>query len=57
MRPWIMRNTDALQNIVESLTVVKYLNPGVYVAMHNRVLQFPGVIKDKEQLRFIKKES
>jgi L-asparaginase len=57
MRPWIMRNTDALQNIVESFSVVKLLNPGVYVAMHNRVLQFPGVVKDKEQLRFIKKES
>ena len=54
MRPWIMRNSDSLQNIVESLSVVKLLNPGVYVAMHNRVLQFPGVTKDKDQLRFVK---
>lgn len=55
MRPWIMRNTDALQNIVESFAVVQLLHSGVYVAMHNRILQFPGVIKDKKQLRFIAK--
>ncbi len=57
MRPWIMRNTDALQNLVESFSVVKLLDPGVYVAMHSCVLQFPGVVKDCENLRFIKKES
>lgn len=57
MRPWIMRNTDALQNLVESFTVVKLLEAGVYVAMHNQVLQFPGVVKEKETLRFVKKES
>jgi L-asparaginase len=57
MRPWIMRNTDALQNLVESFSVVKLLGAGVYVAMHNRVLQFPGVVKDTKHLRFIQKES
>jgi L-asparaginase len=54
MRPWIMRNTDALQNIVESFAVVQILPPGVYVAMQNRVLEFPGVTKDKENMRFVK---
>ncbi|MBC8201078.1 MAG: asparaginase [Planctomycetes bacterium] len=57
MRPWIMRNTDALQNLVESFSVVKLVEPGVYVAMHNRILQFPGVVKDTKHLRFVKKES
>ena len=57
MRPWIMRNTDAMQNLVESFSVVKLLEAGVYVAMHNRVLEFPGVVKDNKNLRFIKKES
>ena len=57
MRPWIMRNTDALQNIVESFSVVQLLHAGVYVAMHNRVLQFPDVVKDAKHLRFIKRES
>ena len=54
MRPWVMRNTDALQNLVESFSVVQLVPNGVYVAMHNRVLQFPGVIKDQEQLRFVR---
>ncbi len=57
MRPWIMRNTDALQNIVEAFSVVKLVDAGVYVAMHNRVLQFPGIVKDTNQLCFVKKES
>jgi L-asparaginase len=54
MRPWIMRNTDALQNLVESFTAVQLVPSGVYVAMHNRVLQFPGVTKDTKQMRFVK---
>jgi L-asparaginase len=53
MRPWIMRNTDALQNLVESFAVVQLLQPGVYVAMQNRVLQFPGVLKDTKQMCFV----
>jgi L-asparaginase len=54
MRPWIMKNTDALQNLIESFAVVQLLQPGVYVAMHNRTLQFPGVTKDKNNLSFVK---
>jgi hypothetical protein len=26
----------------------------VYVVMHNRVLQFPGVVKDRARGRFVK---
>ncbi len=55
MRPWIMRNTDALQNLVESFTVVQLVQQGVYVSMHNQVLQFPGVTKDKVRMCFVKK--
>lgn len=46
MRPYELRNTDAMQNLTETLVVVRLLEPGVYVAMHNKVLQFPGVVKD-----------
>lgn len=49
MRPYIMRNTDALQNLTEALLAVQVLAPGVYVAMQNQVLQFPGVVKDPER--------
>lgn len=47
MRPYEMRSTDASQNLTEALLAVQLLPPGVYVCMHNQVLQFPGVIKDK----------
>jgi L-asparaginase len=52
MKPYVMRNTDAVQNVTEALLAVQVLNPGVYVAMHNRVLLFPGVVKDRERGTF-----
>jgi L-asparaginase len=47
MRPYELRSTDALQNLTEALVAVQLLAPGVYVAMHNQVLQFPGVVKER----------
>ncbi|HET9620859.1 MAG TPA: asparaginase domain-containing protein [Kofleriaceae bacterium] len=54
MRPWELRSTDAAQNLTEALLAVQLVPPGVYVAMHNQVLQFPGVIKDVERRTFVK---
>jgi L-asparaginase len=54
MRPYELRSTDALQNFTEALLAVQLLPPGVYVAMHNRVLQFPGVKKDPQRGTFVK---
>ena len=54
MRPYELRSTDALQNLTEALLAVQLVSPGVYVAMHNQVLQFPGVIKDRVLGTFVK---
>jgi L-asparaginase len=54
MRPYELRSTDALQNLTEALLAVQLVQPGVYVAMHNQVLQFPGVVKDRERGTFVK---
>ena len=54
MRPYELRSTDALQNLIEALLAVQLLAPGVYVAMHNQVLQFPGVDKDRSAGTFVK---
>ena len=54
MRPWELRNTDALQNLTEALIAVQLVPPGVYVAMHNQVLKFPGVTKDPDRRTFVK---
>ena len=54
MRPWELRSTDALQNLTEALLAVQLVQPGVYVAMHNQVLRFPGVVKDPERRTFVK---
>lgn len=52
MRPYELRSTDALQNLTESLLAVQILSPGIYVVMHNKVLQFPGVFKDYQERTF-----
>jgi len=54
MRPYELRSTDAIQNLTEALLAVQLVDPGVYVAMHNTVLQFPGVVKDHERGTFVK---
>ena len=54
MRPYELRSTDALQNLTEALLAVQLVAPGVYVAMHNQVLQFPGVTKDKRLGTFVR---
>ncbi len=52
MRPYELRTTDAVQNLTEALLAVQLLEPGVYVAMHNSVLKFPGVVKDQVRMTF-----
>jgi len=52
MRPYEFRDSDALQNVTEALLALRLIPPGVYVVMHNRVLPFPGVVKDKQALTF-----
>lgn len=56
MRPYALRTTDALQNMTEALLAVQLLRPGVYVCMHNRVLEFPGVVKDRVNGTFARGE-
>jgi L-asparaginase len=53
IRPYMLRNSDAQQNLTEALLAVQIAAPGVYVAMHNRLLQFPGVTKDRQRGTFV----
>jgi len=55
MRPYEFRDTDAVQNVTEALLAARLLEGGVYVVMHNRVLRFPGVTKDRQALTFVPK--
>jgi len=52
MRPFELRSTDAVQNLTEALLAVQLVEPGIYVTMHNRVLRFPGVHKDRAARTF-----
>lgn len=56
MRPYMLRNTDALQNLTEALLAVQLVEPGVWACMHNQVLPFPGVTKDKRRGTFQRAE-
>lgn len=54
MRPYELRNTDAIQNLTEAILAAQIVPPGVYVVMHSQLLQFPGVVKDKAAGTFTK---
>jgi L-asparaginase len=54
MRPFEMKQSDALQNLTEALFAAGVLAPGVYCVAHGRALQFPGVRKDPERGTFVK---
>ena len=56
MRPYEFRDTDAMQNVTEALLAVRMFDRGIHVAMHNRVLSFPGVIKDRQALTFVRND-
>jgi L-asparaginase len=55
MRPYELRSTDALQNLTEALIAVQLVPPGVYVCMHNQLLAFPGVEKDRGAGTFVRR--
>jgi L-asparaginase len=57
MRPYELRDSDALQNLTEALLAARLLPRGVYVVMHGQVLQFPGVVKDPARGSFVKAEA
>jgi L-asparaginase len=52
MRPYEFRDSDAQQNITEALFAATLAGPGIYAVMHNRLLPFPGVVKDRTSLTF-----
>ena len=56
MIPYELRQTDAVQNITESLLAVQMLSPGIYTVFQNEVLQFPGVRKDRQTGTFVQGE-
>ena len=47
MRPLGFENTDAFQNVTESLMASKVLSPGVYIVFHGEIFDVPNVEKDK----------
>jgi L-asparaginase len=53
MRPFEMKQSDALQNLTEALFAAGVLPPGVYCVAHGRALAFPGVQKDRERGTFV----
>ena len=56
MKPYMMRNTDAMQNLTEALLAVQILPPGIFAVLHNKVLEFPGVMKDRTRGTFVREE-
>ena len=55
MKPYQLRNTDAIQNLTEAILAVQLLEPGVWSVLHSTALRFPGVEKDRDRGTFIKR--
>jgi L-asparaginase len=55
MRPFEFRDSDALQNVTESLLAARLLPPGVFVVMHGRALELPGVEKSRARRTFTRR--
>ena len=53
MVPWSVAGSDAAFNIGVAFAAVQMLPPGVYIAMHGRVLPYTDYAKDRTQGRFI----
>lgn len=56
MRPYEFRDSDATQNVTEALFAARSANSGIWVVMHNRLLSFPGIVKDRNNLTFVGSE-
>jgi L-asparaginase len=52
MRPFEMKQSDALQNLTEAIFASGVLAPGFYCVAHGRTYRFPGVTKDRERGTF-----
>ncbi len=52
IRPYELRNTDAIQNVTEALLAIQLVEPGVYCVIHSQVLRFPGIEKDYNHMTF-----
>lgn len=53
MRPYEMKESDALQNLTEAVFAAGVLEPGTYCVCHGQELRFPGVVKDRKRGTFI----
>lgn len=56
MRPYSIDGSDARQNMIEAITVACLAAPGVYIAMHARVLTAANARKDFATLTFVPSE-
>lgn len=54
MRPFEMKQSDALQNLTEAIFATGVLEPGVYAVAHGRAQRFPGLRKDRQRGTFVR---
>jgi L-asparaginase len=54
MIPFVVEGSDGLQNVTEALFACRLLPPGIYAVFHGRALSFPGVVKDRDTLTFVR---
>jgi len=56
MKPFGFENSDAMQNFTEALFATDLVKPGIYISMHGKIQEMPGVYKNRQTGTFEKRE-
>lgn len=56
MKPFGFVDSDAVQNFTEALYASQMVDSGIYISMHGRIYQMPGIRKNREKGTFEKVE-
>ena len=54
MKPFGFIDSDAYQNLIESLLACRLLYPGFFVVFHNEIFKVPNVTKSRAMRTFVK---
>lgn len=57
MKPFGFIDSDAYQNLIESLLACRLLPVGFYIVFHNEIFEVPHVTKSRSMRTFVKKET
>lgn len=56
MCPFVIRNSDALQNLTEAIAAARLARGGYYAAFHGRLFELPHIVKNRQRRTFVRQQ-